>query len=262
MLGAVVGDIVGSRFERKNYRGKDFEWFRPSCRLTDDSVMTLAIAQALLQNAEESKNLEQAAIESMQSLGKAYPLAGYGLGFRRWLIAKEPKPYQSFGNGAAMRVSPCAYAGQSLEQAQRLAYQVTRVSHDHPLGLLGAEAEVTAIYLALQGEKKETIRQWIIDKYYALNFCLDDIRESYRFDATCQGSLPQAFCAFFEAESFEETICNAISIGGDSDTIGAMAGAVAGAYYGVPEDIAQKANSYLDERQKEILHRFEAKFIP
>ena len=262
MLGAIVGDIVGSRFEWNNIKTKDFDLFvKPQCRFTDDTVMTLAICEALLQSTDDYADLGEQAVKWMQVYGRFFGSAGYGSAFMRWLITNKPKPYNSYGNGAAMRVSGCAYAAQSLEEAKLLAKRVTEVTHNHPEGLKGAEATTVATYLALRGISKEEIYQYITQHYYALDFNLADIREEYSFDVSCQGSVPQALQAFFEATDFEDAIRNAISIGGDSDTIGAITGAIAGAYYGIPKTIGENTLSFLDKRLEDVLSRFEEEYV-
>jgi len=260
MIGAIAGDIIGSRFERNNYKKKDFNLFVKWCSFTDDSVMSLAVCHALLHSRPDFSDLKEQAVHSMQLIGQNYPDCGYGGNFYDWLFEICPQPYNSFGNGAAMRVSGCGYAGRSLEEVKRLSKAVTEVSHNHPEGLKGAEATATAVYLARTGCGKEEIRDYILSNYYQIDFTLDQIRRTYRFDVSCQGSVPQAMEAFFEAEDFESAVKNAISIGGDSDTIAAITGGIAGAYYGVPEIIREKAVSYLDDRLRAILEEFEEKF--
>lgn len=261
MIGAIVGDIIGSRFEWQNIKSKDFELFYPQCRFTDDSVMSLAIAEAILQCNEDYTNLSNIAINSMQNIGRKYQNCDYGLNFYKWIFSDNPKPYGSFGNGAAMRVSPCAYAAKSLEDALSLARKVTIISHNHIEGIKGAQSVTSAVFLALQKENIENIKKHIMQNYYNINFTLDDIRQNYKFNESCQNTVPQAMQAFFESNSFEDAIRNAISIGGDSDTIGAITGSIAGAYYGVPKDIKDKAINYLDKRLKDILVQFENRFI-
>ena len=173
------------------------------------------------------------------------------------MYADDPQPYHSFGNGAAMRVSACGLAAKSVEEAKALSRAVTIVSHDHPEGLKGAEATAVAIYMGKSGAPMADIRA-CMEGYYALDFTLDAIRETYRFNETCQQTVPQALEAFFESVDFEDAIRNAISIGGDSDTLAAITGGVAGAYYGVPEALSRAARGYLDERLLDILERFEA----
>lgn len=260
MLGAIIGDIVGSRFEWHNIKSKDFPLLTPKCRPTDDSIMTLAIAQAILSCEGDCTALDEKAAASMQELGRRYPFAGYGGRFFQWLLARNPKPYGSYGNGAAMRVSPCAYAADTLDEAKALSKAVTAVTHDHPEGIKGAEAVVTAAFLAWHGSSITEIRQHISEHYYPMNFTLDEIRPTYHFDVSCQGSVPEAIMAFLESTSFEDAIRNAISIGGDSDTIAAIAGSVAEAYYGIPEELKKQVLPYLDQTQRDILNRFKAKY--
>ena len=260
MLGAVIGDIVGSRFEWKNTKSKDFDFFTPECRYTDDSAMTLAIARAILNSKGNPDELGREAVHCMQSFGRCWAQGCYGGSFSRWLLAEEPRPYGSWGNGSAMRVSACAWAAQSLEQALAMARTVTEVTHDHPEGIRGALAVTSAIWLARQGASKSDIREHIESGYYRLDFTLDEIRPSYRFDVSCQGSVPQAIMAFLEAESFEDAIRNAISLGGDSDTIGAMAGSIAEAFFGITPDMGEQALTYLDPELRDVVSEFEASY--
>ena len=260
MIGAIIGDIAGSRYERVNHKSKVFELFDKKCRLTDDSVMSLAVAKAILDCAEDVDSLGKVAISAMQELGRIYKNAGYGGTFIKWLWDEDPQPYNSFGNGSAMRVGPCGFAAKNLDEARLLSAKVTEISHNHPEGMKGAEAIAVAVYLARSGKSKEEIRNYITSNYYEIGFSLDQIRKSYKFDVSCQGSVPVAFEAFFEAADFEDAIRNAISVGGDSDTIAAMAGAVAEAYFGVPEGIIDSAINYLDARQMEILYYFEKRY--
>ena len=202
----------------------------------------------------------EAAIKSMQAFGRRYPRAGYGGAFRHWLGDNDPKPYNSWGNGAAMRVSACGWAGSTLDEVTAMSRAVTDVKHSHPEGLTGAEAQAGATVLARTGKSKDEIRAVVVRDYYPLDFTLDVIRPAYEFDVSCQGSVPQALEAFFESASFEDAIRNAISIGGDSDTIGAICGAVAGAFYGVPDNIRAKAETFLDANLLKTLHDFERMF--
>lgn len=257
MIGAIIGDIAGSRFERSNHKSKEFELFNKKCRVTDDSIMSLAVAKAILESGEDTEALVHNAIIYMQGLGRAYSNAGYGGSFIKWIMEPDPKPYNSYGNGSAMRVSPCGFAADSIEKAKELSALVTKVSHNHPEGMKGAEAIAIAVYMAKTGESKDTIREYIEENYYKLDFTIDGIREDYKFDVSCQGSVPVALEAFFESADFEDAIRIAISVGGDSDTIAAMAGSVAEAYYGVPEGIVYDAIDFLDARQMEILYYFE-----
>lgn len=248
MIGAIIGDIVGSRFEWHNYRAKDFELFTDDCVATDDSIMTLAIGKALMSSKLDWSDLGEQAVRCMQEVGRPYPRCGYGGRFWNWMYSNNPQPYHSFGNGAAMRVSACGFMAKSMEEAKALSKAVTEVTHNHPEGIKGAEATVVAIYMARSGSKLEQIREVIDREYYPMDFSLDEIRDTYRFNETCQDTVPQALMAFFESTSFEDAIRNAISVGGDSDTLAAITGGIAEAYYGVPEELKQKALSYLDKR--------------
>ena len=266
-LGAIVGDIAGSRFEWCNIKSKDFTLLVgrgedvDECCFTDDTVMTVAIAEAILKwrkgGDKSYEALSAMAIKSMQKFGQRYPNAGYGGTFQRWLRDDNPLPYNSWGNGAAMRVSACGWAGQTIDEVKAMSRAVTQVSHNHPEGIKGAEATSVATFLARTGKSKDEIRATILRDYYPIDFTLDEIRPSYGFDVSCQGSVPQAMEAFFESDSLEDAIRNAISIGGDSDTIGAICGAVAGAYYGVPQDICAKAHAFLVPDLIETLDAFE-----
>lgn len=261
MLGAIIGDIVGSRFERRNYKGTDFELFTDDCHFTDDTVMTVAVAKALLESDGDWDTLDTNAVKYMQKFGRKYPNCGYGQMFWLWLHKRNPKPYNSLGNGSAMRVSPAAYAAETMEQCLNFSDAVTNVSHNHPQGMLGAQAVAAATWAAFHDWSKQEIKDLIQDQFYDLNFTIDELRPYYRFDATCQGSVPQAIKAFLEADSFEKTIRLAVSIGGDSDTIAAIAGGIAGAYYGVPDQLRAQAIKYLPEDLRDILAEFEAAYI-
>ena len=261
MLGAIIGDIAGSRFEWNNQKTKDFELFTGRCRPTDDSIMTIAIAKAILDSEGDLAKLEQNTVKYMQQFGRRYPDAGYGERFYDWIFTKDPQPYNSFGNGAAMRVSPCGFAAGTLQEAKALARAVTKVTHNHPKGMKAAEAVAVAIFLARNGKKLAEIREHIEQHYYKIDFTLDEIRPSYRFDVTCQGSVPQAFEALFESTGFEDAIRNAISIGGDSDTIAAITGGMAEAYYGIPSTIRDKVLLFLDDDLSKIVHSFEKKYV-
>lgn len=258
MMGAIIGDIVGSRFEWHNYRHKDFTLFHPKCRPTDDSIMTLAVAKAILAARPDYEDLPAKAVAAMQELGRAYPRAGYGRGFRAWLQSDHPEPYNSFGNGSAMRVSPTGFAARTEEEAQKLALAVTAVTHNHPEGIKGAEAVAVLIYHARQGMAMEDLHELAQNRYYPLDFTLDKIRPTYEFSSACQGSVPQALVAFFSSTGFEDAIRNAISIGGDSDTIAAIAGSIAEAHYGIPADLREAAMQRLDAPLQQIVTEFES----
>lgn len=278
MLGAIIGDIAGSKFEFNNYRGKDFgELLDKYCQPTDDTYMTLAIANAILETEEEVggaysgldseekeqylKFLKERVIYNMQLLGQVYPDGKYGMRFLHWIYSSNPKPYNSFGNGSAMRVSPVAYIGKTIKEVKELSKAVTEVTHNHPEGIKGAESIAVAIYLLRNGMSKEELKDYISENYYQIDFTLDEIRDTNRFDETCQITVPQAFECFFESDSFEDCIRNAISIGGDSDTIGAIAGSLAEAYYGISEDLELKAESFLDKFQLFVLLNFKHNYI-
>lgn len=255
MLGAIIGDIVGSRFEGRPHKRKDFEFFHKTCHFTDDSVLTLATAYTLFKAQGNCADLTNSIIQNFQKFGKMYPHRGYGGGFKNWLYSENPQPYNSWGNGAAMRVSPCGFFGKDLEEVKLLSRLVTEVTHNHPEGLKGAEATAVAVFLAKIGKTIPEIKKYICENYYDINFTLDDIRSTYGFDVSCQGSVPQALEAFFESSSHEDTIRHAISIGGDADTLAAIAGGVAEAYYGIPKDLQKKAMPYLDDTFKNILNQ-------
>ena len=262
MLGAIIGDIAGSRFEFHNKKSKEFELLsiEGGCDTTDDSVMTIAIAEAILQSGKDLSILGDEAVYRMQDIGRDHPYVGYGRRFCDWLESDNPQPYGSWGNGAAMRVSPCGFAAESLEEAIAMADEVTAVTHNHPEGMKGARATAAAVYLARTGKTIPEIRDYIEQNFYTINFTLDEIRPVYKFQESCQGSVPQALEAFFESTSFEDAIRNAISIGGDSDTIAAITGGIAEAYYGIPDDIRARALLFLDFEELDILRRFEKKY--
>ncbi|MBQ8497746.1 MAG: ADP-ribosylglycohydrolase family protein [Clostridia bacterium] len=264
MFGAIYGDIVGSVYEFRNLKDKKAPHFINGCHFTDDTVMTLAVADALLQckdAANDIENFKKNLVSSMHKLGKAHLKAGYGNRFYTWLVIRCEEPYYSFGNGSAMRVSPVAWYAKTLEETKILAEASASVTHDHPEGIKGAVATACAIWLARNGTRKEDIKAYIQKYYYSIDFTLDEIRPYYRFDATCQGSVPQALEAFFESESFEDAIRNAISIGGDSDTIAAITGSVAEAYYGMTQTQKEKALSYLTDDLRDIAKRFEERIL-
>ena len=248
MYGALIGDIVGSRFEFDNIKTKDFELFTGNNYFTDDSVMTIAVARALHGSQKNGyEDLEEQLDRWMHEIGRKYPDCGYGGYFAYWILINGDKPYNSFGNGAGMRTSECGWIAGSLEEALKLAERCAAITHNHPEGIRGAQAVTACIYLAREGKTKEEIRKYVEENFYVLDFTLDEIRPDYHFDVTCQGSVPQAIEAFLESVSFEDAVRNAISIGGDSDTIGAMTGSIAEAYYGLPEGFAETADGYLDD---------------
>ncbi|MCD8295849.1 MAG: ADP-ribosylglycohydrolase family protein [Clostridia bacterium] len=257
MIGAIIGDIAGSRFEFDNYRHKDFKIFSHESFFTDDSVMTLAIAKAILSCEGDYRNLSQTAIYWMQKVGREYPVCGYGSGFFRWMFTNNPKPYGSCGNGSAMRVSACGWFGKTLEEVKDMSYKVTAISHDHPEGIKGAEATAVCVFLAREGKDKEYIREYINEHYYKLDFTIAGIMPTYKFDGTCQGTVPQALECFLESENFEDCVRTCVALGGDCDTSAAIACAVAEAYYGVPEWMRDSAEKYLDPYLLDILREVE-----
>lgn len=264
MIGAILGDIVGSIYEFDNIKTKDFELFDKECFFTDDSVMTIAIAEALMQyeNIDENNidEFKEKLIDVMHEIGIKYPDCGYGGHFLMWILLGKREPYNSFGNGSAMRVSSVGWYARTLEEAELIARITAEVSHNHPEGIKGAVATAGAVFLARTGASMDEIKQYI-SKYYTIDFTIDEIRPTYDYDITCQGAVPQAMQAFFESKSFEDAIRNVISIGGDSDTLAAITGAVAEAYYGIPDDLKETALSYLDDRLLDITERFEEKYI-
>ncbi len=263
MLGAIVGDIVGSRFERANHKSKEFKLFHKDCRFTDDSLMTLAIGKAVMEtnpavpgeSLESSVYLDELSrrtIESMRELGNEYPNVGFGKRFAVWLTSDDPRPYRSCGNGAAMRISPVAYVTTDDDELIKLSDAVTQVTHNHDSALRGARAVALAISMARKGASKDQIRTRISEDYYSLDFTIDGIREEYKFDASCTGTVPPAIACFLESTSFEDAIRTAVSIGGDSDTLATITGSIAEAYYGVPEEIGAAALRYLDSALLDI----------
>lgn len=262
MTGAIIGDVIGSRFEFDNCKSKDFNLFDRECDFTDDSVMTLAVAKALLpyDKISDYNAFRTELVSVMHEVGMRYPLCGYGGRFLIWMMRNQTEPYNSFGNGSAMRVSPVGWFAGSLGECEALAAVTAEVTHNHPEGIKGAVAVAGAIYLARTGSTMEEIKEYV-SRFYTIDFTLDEIREDYDFYAICQKSVPQAFEAFFESTSFEDAIRNAISIGGDSDTIAAITGAVAEAYYGADEEIKETALSYLDIYLSDIAESFMNKFI-
>ncbi|HFU4377760.1 TPA: ADP-ribosylglycohydrolase family protein [Streptococcus suis] len=257
MFGAIVGDVIGSRFEGRNNKSKEFDLFHPTCRFTDDSVMTAAVAASFLGLNEPFDDLEKALVLNMKDFGKLYPRAGYGPHFKKWIESKDSDPYNSFGNGSAMRVSACGHIGKSLEETLNLAERVASVTHNHPEGIKGAQAVAGAIFLARTGKTKEEIRQFVADHFYNLDFTLDAIRPTYQFDSSCQGSVPQAIVAFLEATDFEDAIRNAISLGGDSDTLAAITGSIAEVFFGIPDEIVYQTTDFLPSLIMEVSYYFE-----
>lgn len=270
MLGAIIGDIVGSVYEWHNIKTKDFPLFRDDCFFTDDTVMTVATAEALLRGGKPADF-----IDAYRKWGRLYPDAGYGGRFGAWVHLEDREPYNSWGNGSAMRVSPCAeyayctsFPGDcpetSIFTARQLAIISASVTHNHPEGIKGAEAAAYAAMLAY-GYGLDAAKQHIRDEVpqlfgYDLSKTLDEIRPNYRFNESCQDTVPQAIIAFLESTGFEDAIRNAISLGGDSDTLAAITGGIAEAAYGIPQWIEDKALSFLDEPLRDVCRRWNAQF--
>ncbi len=254
MLGAIAGDIVGSVYEAHSIKTKDFPLFDDRCAFTDDTVLTVAIADAVLSGASYA--------DTVRRTGRRFPDAGYGGSFIRWLWADDPRPYNSWGNGAAMRVSPVGFAFSTEEEVLRQARLSAAITHNHPEGVKGAQATALAVFLARTGHDKQTIRRRLeTDFGYDLNRTVDGIRPSYSFDVSCQGTVPEAVIAFLDATDYEDTIRNAVSLGGDSDTLACIAGGMAEAFYGgVPDVIARKAKAFLPPDLAAVTEEFYARY--
>jgi len=264
MFGAILGDIIGSpyEFDHNNIKTKDFPLFSRNSHFTDDTVMTIAIAEAVLNADGDLDDLAGEAVASMQKLGKLYPNAGYGARFSMWLHLDDYVPYNSLGNGAAMRVSPVAWAFDDIETVRKAAAIVTAVTHNHPEGIKGAEATASAIFMARKGATKAEIKAYIESEFgYDLNRTCDEIRPTYRHDETCMRTVPEAIIAFLEGESFEDVIRNAVSLGGDSDTLTAIAGSIAEGFYGVDYKLKTQAIRRLDGFLEDILGDFVMKYM-
>ena len=254
MLGAIAGDIIGSTREVRNVKTTDFLLFPPRSRITDDSVMTIAVAEALLKQGDYGK--------IMQHYGREYPDVGYGSAFKSWIKAEFPMPYNSWGNGSAMRVSPVGWSGATLEWVLEEAKASAEVSHNHPEGIKGAQSVAAAVFLAKTGASKSDIKQYVETQFgYDLNRTIDKIRPNYTFDVSCQGSVPESLIAFLESTDFETAIRLAISIGGDSDTIASIAGGVAHAFYKkIPDIIASYTWALLPPPLEMVTWRFMEKY--
>jgi len=254
MLGAIAGDIIGSVYEWDNIKTTEFPLFQKHSRFTDDSVLSVAVADSILN--------DKSFAEIYKHYYTLYPHAGYGGRFTQWARSESLEPYNSFGNGSAMRVAPIGFACDDWEQVLLMAESSAKATHNHPEGIKGAQAVAGAIFLARQGENKSSIKKFIQKKFhYNLEQSLSNIRPHYKFDVTCQGSVPQAIRAFLESENYEDAIRKAISIGGDSDTIACISGGIAHAFYGgVPPAISKQALAILDERLRNIVLTFNQTF--
>lgn len=261
MYGAILGDMIGAPFEfDRGRKSKDFPMFTDESQFTDDTVMTIAVAEALLDNYRASDNgLQEAVVRSMQKWGRKYPNAGYGARFSGWLRTKNPQPYGSYGNGSAMRVSSTGWLYETVDETRRIAWLTAKVTHDHPEGIKGAEATASAIYLARTGHSKDEIRDYIISEFgYDLSRTCDEIRPTYHHVESCQETVPEAITAFLEGTDFEDVIRTAVSLGGDCDTLTCIAGSIAEAFYGVPILYEAECKSRLPEDMLEVLDRFDA----
>lgn len=262
MYGAIIGDIVGSRFEfDRGDLSKDFEFITKDDHWTDDTVMTIAVAEALLEAGKDAtvKEIETACIKSMQKWGRKYPNAGYGSRFIYWVNAKDPKPYGSYGNGSAMRVSAAGWLYDSVKRTREVARATANVSHNHPEGIKGAECTAAVICLARNGASIKEIEDYVIQEFgYDLSETLDQMRARHRHDESCMDSLPKALKSFLEGESYEDVVRNAISLGGDTDTIAAIAGAMAEAYFGMSIQLKDECHNRLERGMLEVIRRFVA----
>lgn len=259
VFGAIIGDIIGSpyEFDCNNIKTTEFPLFSRDSKFTDDTVMTLAVAGGIMNGYGNLKKTEIEIIKSMQELGRKYPYAGYGLNFCDWLHSNEPKPYGSFGNGSAMRVSSIGEVYSNIDEVLKYAEVSARVTHNHPEGIKGAKATAAAVFLSCTGKSKKVIKEYIEDKFsYNLSSACEKIRRNYSRAESCQESVPQALTAFIEGSDFESVIRLAVSLGGDSDTIAAIAGSAAGAFYDIPDSIALEAKSRLDDSLLGILNDY------
>lgn len=254
IYGAIFGDIAGSAYEFNPVENRDFEMIVPKSRFTDDTVMTLAIANWLMENPDD----EDVLVKQMQTIGAFYPGAGYGPSFAHWLISLNPQPYNSWGNGSAMRVSPCGWVAKTLAEAEELAKKSAEVTHNHPEGIKGAQAVAAAIWMARNKYSKQEIKDYISDVYdYDLDRTVQSIIDKgYGFAVSCQKSVPEAIIAFLESTDYESAVRNAISLRGDADTQGCIAGSIAEAFYGFPEEYKEIVEQKLDKFLLSILNKF------
>lgn len=254
ILGAIAGDVIGSIYEMKEIDGFDFDFYDERCRFTDDTVLTVAVADCILHQKDFSKTIWE--------YGRKHPGRGFGGTFRKWLESEERLPYHSFGNGSAMRVSAVGFAYDDLDQVLEIAKQSAEVTHNHPEGIKGAQATAAAVFLARTGHSKDEIRHYISQIFaYDLDFTVESIRPTYGFDVSCQGSVPQAIVAFLDSTDYENAIRLGISLNGDSDTIACIAGGIAAAYYKeIPQEILEFVVGKLDEELLAVLTAFESQY--
>ena len=260
MYGAIIGDIIGSRFEFDNGdKSRNFELFTTECDFTDDTVMTVAVAEALLEAGKDAdeKTIKSSLIKSMKKWGQKYPYAGYGARFINWVLTEDPEPYGSYGNGSGMRVSPVGWFYDTIERTREVARWTSEVTHNHPEGINGAESTAVAIFMARNGASQEEIKRYLTEEFgYNLTRTLDEISPSYYHVEDCMRTMPEAFTCFLEAGSYEETIRNVMYIGGDTDTLGAIAGAIAEAFWGISEETLEKGKQYLTKDIAEVIGKF------
>jgi ADP-ribosylglycohydrolase len=254
MIGAIAGDIIGSVYERRPIKTKDFKLFDRRCTFTDDTVLTVAVADALLSG--------EPYVEAVRRIGRRHPRAGYGGSFIRWLLSDDPRPYNSWGNGAAMRVSPVGFAFSTEDEVLRQARMTAEITHNHPEGIKGASATALAVFLARTGCDKDAIRDRIAARFgYDLDRTVDEIRPAYSFDISCQGTVPEAIVAFLDATSYEDAVRNAVSLGGDSDTLACITGGIAEAFYGgVPDEIVARVERVLTPDLWQVTRRFRDRY--
>ena len=257
LYGAFIGDMIGVPYEFISNKNKDVSLWTSHTRFSDDSVMTMAVADAVLKTMNQSEDsVKISVVRSMRHYGAMYPFAGYGNGFKTWLRRTDPKPYNSYGNGSAMRVSSVGWLYNDLDKVEEVAKWTAEVTHNHPEGIKGAQATAAAIYLARMGKSKEYIKQYITDKYgYNLDRTCDEIRPNYQFNETCQETVPEAIICFLDGKDFEDVIRNAISLGGDADTAACIAGSIAEGYFSIPEDWIDLCNERLDQNFRDILRK-------
>lgn len=262
MIGAILGDIIGSPYEfDMGDKTKDFPLFTEDSMFTDDTIMTLAVAEAFMDAMPDADDewILKRLVQTMQYWGKEFPGGGYGARFSGWIYSEDPKPYNSFGNGSAMRVSSVAWLFDNLEAVRHAAILSAVVTHDHPEGIKGAEATASVIFLGRTGHSKDEIRKYVEENFaYDLSRTCDEIRPTYHHVESCQETVPEAITAFLEGESFEDVIRTAVSLGGDCDTLTAIAGSMAEGFYGVPEVLKKECRERLPKNLWEILERFEA----
>lgn len=259
MYGAILGDMIGSPYEfDRGAKTKNFRMFNDAIEFTDDSVMTIAVAEALMDAGEDAAGREEALIHSMKKWGHKYPNAGYGGRFSGWLFGQSSNPYKSYGNGSAMRVSSAGWLFGTIEETRTAARDSAKVTHNHPEGIKGAESVASAIFLARTGKSKTEIKEYITSEFgYDLTRACDEIRPGYHHVETCMETVPEAITAFLEGENFEDVIRTAVSLGGDCDTLTCIAGSIAEAYYGVPEEMISECRKRLPSDMLEVLDRFE-----